>query len=435
MRILIIGSGGREHALAWKLDQSPEVEEIHIAPGNGGTSRWKNVNISADNISGLVKYAQDNGIGFVVPGGETSLVLGITDACKAAGLPCFGPDTYAAQLEGSKVFAKEVMREAGVPTADYSVHSNYDSAVDVVIKRKGPIVVKADGLAAGKGVVVAASAEEAVQALDSMMLQGSLGDSAARQILLEDTLEGEEISLLAFCDGEKAVPMSSAQDHKRAFDGDTGPNTGGMGAYSPAPLLPDDEARATCDLAITPILKVLKQKGHPFKGILYAGLMYTKNGPMVLEYNTRFGDPECQPLLMRLDGDLLKIMLACVEGRLESVEVKFKPENAVCVVMAAEGYPGVYQKGMAISGLETAEAVALGKVMVFQAGTAEAEGKIISSGGRVLGVTAVGDDLAEAQKRAYEAVGEIRMQHSFFRRDIAAKGLKRCWACSKPKSK
>ena len=432
MRILIVGSGGREHALAWKLDQSPEVEEIHIAPGNGGTARWKNVNISADNISALVQYAKDNGIGFVVPGGETSLVLGLVDACKAAGLPCFGPDTYAAQLEGSKIFAKEIMREAGVPTADYSVHSNYDTAVDVVMKRKGPIVVKADGLAAGKGVVVASNAEEAVEALDSMMLQGSLGDSAARQVLLEDTLEGEEVSLLAFCDGEKAVPMSSAQDHKRAYDGDTGPNTGGMGAYSPAPLLPDAQARAACDMVITPILQILKKKGHPFKGILYAGLMYTKNGPMVLEYNVRFGDPECQPLLMRLDGDLLKIMQACVDGRLENVEVKFKPENAICIVVAAEGYPGLYQKGMEISGLKNAESVAPGKVVVFQAGTSAVNGKALSCGGRVLGVTALGDDLAGAQKRAYEATGKIRMQHSFFRRDIGAKGLDHCWACSNP---
>lgn len=430
MRILIIGSGGREHALAWKLDQSPSVTEIHVAPGNGGTSRWINVNISDDNIDGLVKYAKEKDIDFVLPGGETSLVMGITDSCRDAGIPCFGPDIFAAQLEGSKIFAKEIMREAGVPTAGYTVHTDYEAAVAEVKRRGAPIVVKADGLAAGKGVVVAATVEEAVQALDDMMLKGSLGASAARQVLLEDALVGEEVSLLAFCDGEKAVPLSSAQDHKRAFDGDTGPNTGGMGAYSPAPLLPDDEARAICDLTITPILKTMKAKCHPFKGILYAGLMYTDEGPMVLEYNARFGDPECQPLLMRLDGDLMEIIQACVDGDLDESLVKFRPEDAVCVVLASEGYPGSYQRGMPITGFEEAEGIAPDKVMVFHAGTKSQDGMILSNGGRVLGITALGDGLAEAQKLAYAATARMRMQKSFYRRDIAAKGLTRCWACS-----
>lgn len=430
MRILIVGSGGREHALAWKLAQSPRVTEIHVAPGNGGTQRWINVNISAEDVSALVKYAKEKNIDFVVPGGETSLVLGIADACVAARIPCFGPDTFAARLEGSKIFAKEIMGEAGVPTAAYSVHGDYASAVAEVKKRGAPIVVKADGLASGKGVVVAATTEEAIAALDDMMRKKSLGESASKQVLLEEALVGEEVSLLAFCDGERAVPLSSAQDHKRAFDGDTGPNTGGMGAYSPAPRLPDAEARATCDLVIAPILKTLKAKGHPFKGILYAGLMYTDKGPMVLEYNTRFGDPECQPLLMRLEGDLMDVMQACVEGRLGSVDLTFRPEEAVCVVLASEGYPGFYRKGVPISGLDEAEASAPGQVVVFQAGTADNGAQLVSSGGRVLGVTALGKDLAEAQKRAYEAIGHIRMAHSFFRRDIAAKGLNRCWACS-----
>lgn len=430
MRILIVGSGGREHALAWKLSQSPRVSEIHVAPGNGGTQRWINAAIGADNVDALVRYAQDKNIDFVVPGGEASLVPGITDACAARGIPCFGPDTFAARLEGSKIFAKEIMRESGVPTAAYTVHDDYESAVAEVKRRGAPIVVKADGLAAGKGVVVAATVEEAVEALDAMMRKGSLGGDAARRVLLEDALCGEEVSLLAFCDGERAVPLSSAQDHKRAFDGDTGPNTGGMGAYSPAPLLPDSEAKATCDLVIAPILQTLKAKGHPFKGILYAGLMYAERGPMVLEYNVRFGDPECQPLLMRLQGDLMDVMQACVEGRLNCVDLEFRPEHAICVVLAARGYPGAYPKGMPISGLDAAEAVAPGLVKVFQAGTADQDGQLVSSGGRVLGVTALGRDLAEAQKRAYEAVGHIRMADSFFRRDIGAKGLSRCWACS-----
>ena len=431
VRILIVGSGGREHALAWKLEQSPHVTEIHVAPGNGGTSKWINADIAADDLGGLLRYAKAKQIDFVVPGGETSLVLGIADACKDAGLPCFGPDTFAAQLEGSKIFAKEIMRESGVPTADYSVHTDYEAAVADVKKRGAPIVIKADGLAAGKGVVVAATVDEAVQALDDMMLKGSLGESAARRVLLEDALSGEEVSLLAFCDGEKAVPLSSAQDHKRAFDGDTGPNTGGMGAYSPAPLLPDAEARATCDLVITPILKTMKAKGHPFKGILYAGLMYTPTGVMVLEYNTRFGDPECQPLLMRLDADLLEIMQACVDGKLDESLVKFRPEEAVCIVLAAEGYPGSYPKGMPITGFAEAEGVAPGKVVVFHAGTKNEDGQILSNGGRVLGITALGGSLAEAQKLAYEATAHMRMEKAFFRRDIAAKGLNRCWACSK----
>lgn len=430
MRILIVGSGGREHALAWKLAQSPRVTEIHVAPGNGGTQRWTNVNISAEDINALSRYVKEKKIDFVVPGGETSLVLGISDVCEGLGVPCFGPDTYAARLEGSKIFAKEIMQESGVPTAGYSVHGDYASAAAAVKKRGAPIVVKADGLAAGKGVVVAMTEEEALAALDGMMRKGVLGENAARQVLLEDALVGEEVSLLAFCDGERAVPLSSAQDHKRAFDGDTGPNTGGMGAYSPAPLLPDSEARAACDLTITPILKTLKAKGHPFRGILYAGLMYTDKGPMVLEYNVRFGDPECQPLLMRLEGDLMDVMQACVEGRLDSVDLTFKPDHAVCVVLASEGYPGFYQKSVPINGIAEAEATAPGNLVVFQAGTAEVNGKIVSSGGRVLGVTALGKDLAEAQKRAYEGMAQIRMEKSFFRRDIAAKGLNRCWACS-----
>ncbi len=429
MRILIIGSGGREHALAWKLSQSPAVSQIYVTPGNGGTSAWINAGIDAADIDGLMKYIREKRIDFVVPGGETSLVHGIADACRGVGVPCFGPDSYAAQLEGSKIFAKEVMIEAGVPTARYQVFTEFSQAAKSVKKAGVPVVIKADGLAAGKGVVVAANSAEAVEALDSMMCKKSLGGAAAR-VLVEETLQGEEVSLLAFCDGEKAVPLSSAQDHKRAFDGDTGPNTGGMGAYSPAPLLPDDKAAEVCEQVITPVLRVMQKRGHPFKGILYAGLMYTPNGPMVLEYNVRFGDPECQPLLMRLESDLLKIMQACVAGDLGSVDITFSPKHALCVVVAASGYPGAYSKGNPIYGIAEAEAASNGNVMVFHAGTRNDNGQTVSNGGRVLGVTGLGADLAEAQKNAYAAADAIKMPNSFFRRDIGAKGLNHCWACS-----
>ncbi|MDL2285790.1 phosphoribosylamine--glycine ligase [Desulfovibrio sp. OttesenSCG-928-F07] len=430
MRILIIGSGGREHALAWKLSQNPAVTEIHVAPGNGGTEKWINIAINAENVDALMEYAKQHNIDFVVPGGETSLVAGITDACMAAQIPCFGPDSYAAQLEGSKIFAKEVMREAGVPTAGYAVFEDYDAAAEYVRKKNCALVIKADGLAAGKGVVVAPDAREALIALDDMMRKNVLGNTAASRVLIEDTLIGEEVSLLAFCDGEKAVPLSSAQDHKRAFDGDTGPNTGGMGAYSPAPLLPDSKAQEICDLVITPVLNVMKKRGHPFKGIMYAGLMYTEQGPMVLEYNVRFGDPECQPLLMRLETDLIEVMQACIDGKLEDVNISFTPKAALCVVLAAKGYPGSYSRGFTITGIEEAEKASLGSVNVFHAGTFLRDGDVISSGGRVLGITALGNDLSVAKHNAYAALEKITMPSSFFRRDIGDKGLNRCWACS-----
>jgi phosphoribosylamine--glycine ligase len=433
LRLLIIGSGGREHALAWKLAQSHQVSEIHMAPGNGATAggNWSkpilNVPVAVDDIPGLIKHIQAAGIDFVVPGPELALVSGITDACAAIGVPCFGPDTLCARLEGSKIFAKEIMAESGVPTADYAVFSDHAAATAYVKAKNGPIVIKADGLAAGKGVVVAANAAEALEALDAMLLQKNIGEAASR-VLLEETLNGEEVSLLAFCDGECAVPLPSAQDHKRVFDNDAGPNTGGMGAYSPAPLLPAEQGREICDLVITPILRTMKAKGHPFKGMLYAGLMFTPQGIKVLEYNTRFGDPECQPLLMRLDSDLLEIMQACVAGRLDEIQICYRPESAVCVVVSAEGYPGSYAKGMEISGLEDAEAaknVAPGEIKVFQAGTKLENGKLLSSGGRVLGVTALGAGLREARDRAYAAIEKINMAKAHYRHDIGDKGLAR----------
>lgn len=423
MRILIIGSGGREHALAWKIRQNPKVTDIYIAPGNGGTAgEGKNIPIEADDVPALIKFIQENAIDFVIPGPELPLVCGIVDACKELGVPCFGPGKYAAQLEGSKAFSKTVMQEAGVPTADFAIFTNADEAKAYIRKKGAPLVVKADGLAAGKGVVVAKTEAEALEAIDEMMVKKVFG-AAGETVVIEDTLVGEEVSFLCICDDETVIPLPSAQDHKAAYDGDSGPNTGGMGAYSPAPILPEQQYDLMADIAIRPILRTLKKHGHPFSGILYAGLMITKDGPMVLEYNVRFGDPECQPLLMRLDGDLLEIMQACEKGELATLNLTHKPLSALCVVIAAEGYPGSYEKGMRIRGIDLAEAVQPGKIKVFQAGTAVEDGHIVASGGRILGVTALGKTLRDAQIVAYQAAGTIKMEKSRYRSDIGNKAL------------
>ena len=425
MRILIIGSGGREHALAWKIRQNPNVSALFIAPGNGGTAlEGENVPLSDSDIPALLAFIKEKNIDFVVPGPELPLVNGITDACKEAGVPCFGPDKYAAQLEGSKSFAKNVMRESGVPTAEFAVFTDPEKARAHIREHGAPLVVKADGLAAGKGVVVAKTVDEALAAIDDMMVKKVFG-AAGETVVVEDALVGEEVSFLCICDDQTVIPLPSAQDHKAAYDGDTGPNTGGMGAYSPAPILPESQYAAMTDIAIRPILRTLKKRGHPFRGVLYAGLMMTKAGPMVLEYNTRFGDPECQPLLMRLEGDLLAVMQACTQGRLSEVTLSHKAETAICVVVAAEGYPGAYETGMPIAKLEEAEAVAPGTVKVFHAGTAQTDGKLVSKGGRVLGVTALGTTLRDAQKLAYEAAARIDMPKSRYRKDIGNKALAR----------
>lgn len=426
MKILIIGSGGREHALAWKFRQSPSVDEIFIAPGNGGTALvGTNVAIADDDLPALVAFARDNKIDLVVPGPELPLVLGIKDALDAAGIPCFGPNAYAAQLEGSKAFAKYIMQEAGVPTAACGVFENFEDARDYVLKHGAPLVVKADGLAAGKGVVVAQTNEEAIEALEDIMVKGQFGKAGAH-VVIEEMLIGEEASFLALVDGEHIVPLPSAQDHKAVGDGDTGPNTGGMGAYSPAPVLPQERWDEMVELVIRPIVKTLAEKGKAFCGVLYAGLMMTAKGVFVLEYNVRFGDPECQPLLMRLDGDLAAIMLAAVHGKLDTVPVIYRKESALGIVVAAEGYPASYAKGMEISGIEDAEAVAeQGMVKVFQAGTHIVDGKTLSKGGRVLCVTALADSLEDAQKRAYEALTHVRMDKAYYRHDIGKKGIDR----------
>ena len=423
MNILIVGAGGREHALAWKISQSPLLDKLFIAPGNGGTALLgTNVPLQDNDINGIVTFARDNEIGLVVAGPELPLVLGLHEALKAVNVPCFGPCTFDAQLEGSKAFAKNMMRETGVPTADFQVFDNYERALEYVRDHALPMVIKADGLAAGKGVVIAQSMKEAEEALKDMMVKQVFGE-AGQTVVVEEALIGEEASFMAFCDGTTIVPMPSLQDHKRIGDDDTGLNTGGMGAYSPAPILPPDRYEAMADLAIRPITSHLAAIGQPFKGVLYAGLMMTARGPMILEYNVRFGDPECQPLMARLKSDLVAIMLDCVNGTLSPEHVEFHQETSCCVVMAAMGYPQNYPKGMAISGIEAAEQIE--SVKVFQAGTQLQNGTPVSSGGRVLGVTALGTDLQEARERAYQAVAKIHFDNSYYRKDIANKGLRR----------
>lgn len=421
--ILLLGSGGREHALLTKLAESPRAGKMWVAPGNGGMDATAEVaDLDPESPEGVAAWAAGHGIGLVVIGPEAPLVAGVADAVRAAGIPTFGPNGKAAQMEGSKKFAKEVMERAGVPTAAYRSFTDEESCSAYVREVGGPIVVKADGLAAGKGVVVAMTTQEALDAVDDIMCKRAHGAAGAK-LVIEEFLVGEEASFLCLCDGKTAVPLPSAQDHKAAYDGDQGPNTGGMGAYSPAPILPYNEAEAMADTVIRPILAALAKDGHPFVGVLYAGLMMTENGPKVLEYNTRFGDPECQPLLMRLEGDLVQIMLDCIEGKLRPESLTHTSQTALGVVVAAEGYPHAYPKGMVIEGLD--EADALPGVKVFHSGTSMDGDKTLSSGGRVLCVTALGDTLADAQARAYEGVKAIRMDKSFHRSDIGQKGIRR----------
>lgn len=423
MRVLVIGSGGREHALAVALAKSSLVDEIYVAPGNGGTGNIaKNVPLAVDDIEALVNFASDNQVGLVVVGPELPLTLGIADRLQSRGIACFGPDAYCARLEGSKSFAKELMARAGVPTAKSEVFATASEAKNYARQLGEPPVIKADGLAAGKGVVVAQSLEEALAAIDAMF-DGSLLDKPAASVLVEERLVGEEVSLLCLCDGVHAAPLPSAQDHKAVFDGDAGPNTGGMGAYSPAPILPDSDLEAMADRVIRPILRELAQNGHPFRGVLYAGLMLTAQGPKVLEYNVRFGDPECQAILPRLESDLAAHMLACAAGRLPGEELRFSPRSALGVVLAAQGYPGKYGKGYPIEGVADAEKP--DNVRIYHAGTIGDGPGLKSAGGRVLCVTALGDSLQEAQRDAYAALEKIKMPQGHFRRDIGARGIKR----------
>ena len=426
MNVLVVGGGGREHALVWKIAQSSRVERVFVAPGNAGTALdAENVAIG-DGVSDfpdLIKFAKQNDVSLTVVGPEAPLAAGLVDAFQNEKLPVFGPSKAAAQLEASKVFCKDLLRDADVPSGDYQVFRNADSAVRYLQEREDtPIVVKADGLAAGKGVIVCDNREEALEAVERIARDKAFG-AAGDQVLIEERLTGQEVSVLAVTDGRTLVTLQPAQDHKAAHDGDTGPNTGGMGAYCPAPLVDNEMLHWIEEHVLVRTVHAMKRAKCPFSGILYAGLMMTHQGPKVLEYNVRFGDPECQPLLMRLKTDLVDVLEAAAEGRLDEIgPLEWDPRPAVCVVMASEGYPGSYAKGRPIRGLE--EAAKLPDVKVFHAGTAEKDGQIVNSGGRVLGVTALGDNISKAKLQAYTAVKCIRWDGAWCRKDISDKALR-----------
>ncbi len=424
MKVLVIGNGGREHALCWKLSQSSLLKKLFIAPGNPGTAmHGENVLIPAEDISGLKAFALRESIDLTVVGTELPLTMGIADEFKKAGLRVFGPSKAAALLEGSKTFAKDLMRKYKIPTGFYKGFENHDQAVAYVEAHQGPFVVKADGLAAGKGVIICGSKDEAKESIRLIMRRKAFG-SAGNRIIIEEFLEGEEASFLAITDGVNCVPLAPAQDHKAILDNDLGPNTGGMGAYSPTALITEDLEKEIMDTVMLPAVKAMEAEGRPYRGILYAGLMIKAGRPKVLEFNCRFGDPETQPILMRLEDDLLEVLSRCAEdGRgLDGVELNWSERSAVCVVMSSEGYPGEYVKGHEISGLK--EASDLKDVMIFHAGTAIRDSRVVTSGGRVLGVTALGDDLRHAIERAYAAVNMITWKGAYFRHDIGVKGLR-----------
>ena len=424
MKVLVIGSGGREHALVWKLAQSPQVTKLYCAPGNPGIAQLAElVALEALDVDGLVAFIQQQAIDLVVPGPEAPLVAGLTDRLTPLGIRCFGPTAAGAQLEGSKVFAKTVMAEAGIPTANFEVFSDADEALAYIEKQGAPIVVKADGLAAGKGAIVALTLEAARKAIELIMIDKAFGE-AGNQVVIEECMSGPECSIKAFCDGSTFVPMAPSQDYKRAFDGDAGLNTGGMGAYSPVPLLSDELFAQIRREVLEPLMTAMADRGLPYKGVIYAGLMLTPTGPRVLEFNCRFGDPETQVVLPRLDSDLVDLCLAGAEGRLAEVTPRWSPLKAVTVVMASGGYPGNYAKGKLITGIEEAEQ--LEGVSVFQAGTKlDEEGRLVTAGGRVLNVTALAPTFAQARQQAYEGVARIRFDDVHFRKDIALRAVEK----------
>lgn len=415
-KVLVVGSGGREHALCWAIAKSPRLEKLYAAPGNAGIAGLAQcVDVAADDIDGLVAFAIESGIDFVVVGPETPLVAGLVDSLEEAGVKAFGPNAKAAQLEGSKGFMKDLCAKYGIPTAAYGRFNEPDAAKEFILRHHAPIVVKADGLAAGKGVILCRNENEAYAAIDHIMTERAYG-AAGDEVVIEDFLDGEEASFFALVDGKRALPLISAQDHKAAYDGDEGPNTGGMGAFSPAPVVTGKMALTIMDRIITPTIEGMAAEGRPYKGVLYAGLMITDGEPCVLEYNVRFGDPECQPLMMLLKSDLLDALEACADGRLDTITLEWHDDAALVVVMAALGYPGRYEKGSEIRGLE--DALSLDGVTVFHAGTKAVKGSIVADGGRVLGVGARAPSVAKAQKRAYEAVDRINWPEGFCRRDI-----------------
>jgi phosphoribosylamine--glycine ligase len=419
MKVLVIGKGGREHALVWKLAQSPRAERVYCAPGNAGTAAdGVNVPIDQNEIDKLVRFARKEAVGLTVVGPEEPLALGVVDAFQKAGLRIFGPSKAAAQVEASKAYAKALMRHADVPTAEFHVFDRPDQARQYIGPRPYPLVVKADGLAAGKGVLVCSTREEALAAVDRIMVREEFGREAGRQIVVEKRLVGDELSVLALVAGRTILRLPTTKDYKAAFDGDQGPNTGGMGTYCPADFPPELLERIDAQV-LAPTVHALKRRRTPVRGVLYAGLMSTAQGPRVLEYNCRFGDPETQPSMMRLRTDLLDVLEAAVEERLDQFAdgLEWDPRPAVCVVVASKGYPGKYERGLVVKGLE--EAARLPDVKVFHAGTKLDAGRVLTDGGRVLGVTALGDSLADARRRAYEAVEKIQFPGAFYRRDIA----------------
>lgn len=425
MKVLVIGNGGREHALAWKIAQSPLVSKVFVAPGNAGTaleSGLENINIKATDVSGLLNFAQQEQIDLTIVGPEAPLVIGVVDSFQKAGLKIFGPTKSASQLEGSKAFTKDFLARHNIPTAEYQNFTELEPALAYIREKGAPIVIKADGLAAGKGVIVAMTLEEAEAAVNDMLAGNAFGD-AGHRVVIEEFLEGEEASFIVMVDGKNVEPMATSQDHKRVGDGDTGPNTGGMGAYSPAPVVTDEVFAKIMDQVIYPTVNGMAQEGNVYVGFLYAGLMIDKEGnPKVIEFNCRFGDPETQPIMMRLQSDLVKLCLAAVDGNLDTVKSKWDPRPALGVVMAAGGYPGDYNTQDEIIGLPTESS---SDCKVFHAGTSFEKGQVFTKGGRVLCVTALGNTVLEAQQRAYQQVNNIRWHGCFYRHDIGYRAIER----------
>lgn len=419
MNILVIGSGGREHALYWKLSESPQTEQIYAIPGNPGMGA--SAAIALDDHAAILRFVKEHEIGLVVVGPEVPLMNGLVDKLEAAGIRTFGPRANAAEIEGSKSFAKDLMKKYGIPTARYEVFTAAEPARAYIRQEGAPIVVKADGLAAGKGVIVAMTEQEALDAVDAIMEDHSFGDAGAR-VVIEEFMEGEEASLLAFTDGTTIRPMISAQDHKRAYDGDRGPNTGGMGTYAPAPVMTPEMTERAVEEILKPTIAAMAKEGRVYRGCLYLGLMVTADGPKVVEFNARFGDPETQVVLPLLDSDLVAIMCACADGTLADVPIRWKDGAAVCVVLASGGYPGHYDKGQEIHGLADAEAMG---ALVFHAGTAMKDGKLVTNGGRVLGVVGRGADISSAVDAAYAAATKISFKDAYYRKDIAHRALER----------